>query len=1014
MAKPDLTSPFPGLRPFLPHEANLFFGRERQREELLRILRRNRLVAVVGTSGSGKSSLVRAGLVPRLLQGFRGRGGSQWQVATMRPGNNPIGRLAEVLTGTADDADSPSELETTISETTLRRSALGLVEVAHQLRLAGNLLLVVDQFEEIFRIGRGDRQRSLEDERAAFVRLLLEAVRQREQPIHVVLTMRSDYLGDCARFLGLPESINRGQYLVPRLDRDARRETIVGPVRLRGAEIAPRLVHRLLNDAGENPDQLPISQHALMRTWEQWLAASGGEGPIDLEHYEAIGTMAEALERHAEECLAELSGKRQLRIAELMLKRLTEKGADNREIRRPTTAADICQVAEASIEEVTAVADVFRHAGRSFLVPGSEKPIVAGTLLDISHESLIRGWRRLRGWVEEEATSAEQYLRLAKRMEDMRLGLDTYLKDPALRLALEWREQHRPNAAWAQRYHPNFDEALEFLTKSAARDQQERQEKAAARRRELEQARALAAEQQRRLETQARAARRLIFLAVILAVFMAAALVAAWLAVRQSRRADAEARLATSYGLVAAAEGETDPLRRVLLALHASAVTHEAEGTVTAEAWDLLNRSVQEAGPSRQAGTGSGPVAALALAPGTPELVAAAGRDGGVELFDPRSQKIVGSLEPGAGGVFDVAFDAAGSRLLIGGRDGTIQAWATGGERILSRPAHQGATSVVATGPGSTAASGGWDGQVALWDLDSGERVASLADQGEDAAHLEAVMALAFGPEGSLLASGGRDRMARVWDLRLGRSTHELEHPEAVTAVIFANEGGSLITGCTDGAIRVWDLASNREPRHFGEGGGPILEAVFDPVNGVVFSAGWDPRIRSWDLATGQALVRLAIHSDRVAGLALSDDGRRLYSGGDDRRLVAWNIGRQDTYPESAWSTTWKHTSDDSLYAGIEAGGREIHVENRSGERLLTFTVGNDTVVAIAFSADESRLAARTLGSGLREFYLEVDPLAERATELLGDLRLTERDCDLHFPNKPCPDLPRLTSEVTQ
>jgi hypothetical protein len=155
-----------------------------------------------------------------------------------------------------------------------------------QQRLAAdeNLLLVVDQFEELFRF----QSMSGGEEAAAFVNLLLEAARSRTASIYVVLTMRSDFLGDCAQFRDLPEAINDGQYLIPRMSRSQRRQAIVGPVAVgaaaRGQPVAmtPRLVQCLLNDVGDNPDQLPVLQHALMRTWDTWAAAqANGVGPPD-------------------------------------------------------------------------------------------------------------------------------------------------------------------------------------------------------------------------------------------------------------------------------------------------------------------------------------------------------------------------------------------------------------------------------------------------------------------------------------------------------------------------------------------------------------------------------------------------------------------------------------------------------------------------------------------------------------------------------------------------------------
>ena len=200
--------------------------------------------------------------------------------------------------------------------------------------------MLVDQFEELFRfrrVGRAGSGDGVEDEAEAFVHLLLEAAGQDELPIYVLLTMRSDFLGDCVQFPGLPEAINRGQYLIPRLDRRQRRAVIEGPVRVGGAEIDPPLLQRLLNDVGDDPDQLPILQHALMRTVDLWLERTGGEAePIGLTDYLAAGTMGEALARHAEEAWRELD-LRGRRVGEALFKCLTERTVDGQGIRRPTS-----------------------------------------------------------------------------------------------------------------------------------------------------------------------------------------------------------------------------------------------------------------------------------------------------------------------------------------------------------------------------------------------------------------------------------------------------------------------------------------------------------------------------------------------------------------------------------------------------------------------------------------------------------------------------------------------------
>ena len=513
------TNPFPGLRPFREEEEYLFFGRESQVDAMVNKLAATHFLAVVGTSGSGKSSLVNCGLRPALHRGFLARAGTAWRMAQFRPGSDPLRAMARAL---AQDGvlfrgyEAGSVTLAEMIETTLRMSKLGLIDIYEQARLSAevNLLVVVDQFEELFRyrqLGAATpgHVSGLSEDAIAFVNLLLEVREQATCPISVVLTMRSDFLGDCAQFPGLAEAINAGQYLVPRLTRDERRAAISGPMGVGGAEIAPVLLTRLVNDVGDNPDQLSILQHALNRTWAHWQHESGGTGPLDLTHYDAIGTMARALDEHAEQAYAELGTVRQQQICEKLLKALTDKATDPRGVRRPTTLGTLCALTEASEAEVTEVIDVFREPSRSFVMPPAGEALEAETVIDISHESLMRVWERLQAWVEEEAASARMYRRLAETAELHNAGQENLWRDPDLQLALDWRDKEKPIPAWAARYHEGFEHAIGFLEASVAlRDAEARetaarlQEKEDQRQRALEQAQALAEEQKRRADAE--------------------------------------------------------------------------------------------------------------------------------------------------------------------------------------------------------------------------------------------------------------------------------------------------------------------------------------------------------------------------------------------------------------------------------------------------------------------------------------------------------------------------------
>ena len=471
MNAPVIQNPFVGLRPYEASESLLFFGRQQQVAEILRRLHQMRFVGIVGSSGCGKSSLVRAGLIPVLRAGFLVEERDVWLVATMKPGNAPLtGLAASVLASAGARAEPSDEGVPPLVAAIRERGVEAILAVAANAcrERDANLLLLVDQFEEVFRFGRADAGGGASEEFADFVSIILDLAAQREVPIYVVMTMRSDFLGDCDRFAGLPEALNRGQYLVPRLTREQRREAIEGPIRLYGRQIAARLTDRLLNETIDTRDDLPILQHALMRTWDAWQRES--RGPIDVEHYEAIGTVGAALSRDADAALESMS-ERELLLTKRIFQALSTLDSANRGIRRPATLNDIVARCGADPVEIWSIIDRFRRDGRSFLVVSTED-VAANPMIDISHESLIRQWKRLGTWVEEEAESVRVYRRLAETARLHRAGKARLYSDPDLQVALDWQAKEAPTAAWARDAGGDFDPAMAFLRASKqARDE---------------------------------------------------------------------------------------------------------------------------------------------------------------------------------------------------------------------------------------------------------------------------------------------------------------------------------------------------------------------------------------------------------------------------------------------------------------------------------------------------------------------------------------------------------------
>jgi energy-coupling factor transporter ATP-binding protein EcfA2 len=351
MSQIGIASPYPGLRPFAEEESEIFYGREEQVDSLLKKMEHSRFLMITGASGCGKSSLSAAGLIPALKLGFLESAGEVWKIAKMRPGDRPIWNLAQALIRDAEIwGEHKSDNDIALLNAELKRGPLGLVEILKQNPLPekANLLVLADQFEEIFRYRKENA-----DAAEAFTDLLLETAKHRELPVYVLLTMRSDFLGDCSLFSGLPEAMNDNQFLTPRMTRDQRRAAIVGPAELFEGSVQPELVNRLLNDSGADPDQLPVLQHCLMRMWTKMppnlLLEEKGGVFLTLEAYESVGTLEHALSDHADEVFNSLSDP-QKAIAEVLFRCLSERSADKRDTRRPVKLGEAAQVAGVSPE----------------------------------------------------------------------------------------------------------------------------------------------------------------------------------------------------------------------------------------------------------------------------------------------------------------------------------------------------------------------------------------------------------------------------------------------------------------------------------------------------------------------------------------------------------------------------------------------------------------------------------------------------------------------------------------
>lgn len=904
----DAPCPYRGLEAFDEAHAEYFFGREADIQRLLEQLREGRFLAVLGSSGVGKSSLVRAGLLPALRVG-RLPGSETWPRIIITPGARPLVELAACLARFGDSARGSMQRTLEGLESDSRT-----LDLAAALALSGGpadakLVLVVDQFEECFTLCHDAH------ERGRFVAQLLHASRAPGGRCVVILTMRADFYPHCAALPELAQQVARHQYLVSPLSVDGLRAAVVEPAWRAGLEFEQGLVETILDDVEHQPGALPLLEHALLQLWEQRAGSM-----LTLEAYRRIGGVSGALARRADAIYQGFSP-RQRDTARRVLLRLTQPG-DGTEDTRRRAALEELQPAQADDTDLTTVIQSL-VAARLLTISGGS---TGERTVDVAHEALIRGWPRLRGWIEEDRAGLREHRRITEAaLEWQRLDRDesALFRGARLATALEWRARYHAELNDLERAFLDASAGLAarerraarrrqrlivaglsvalaviagaavvaFFQRDAARDAAARAEREADQR-ATAQAEAIAG------RNEAEAARSLAFSRELAASSLATI--------------DSDAQLSLLLAIEAMRVQPTDQavetLRRVLLetpvhvllapdAILSPGAGLSPDGAIVATGdssgnvllWDARSGQLVATMPGHEVGV---PVFAFSQ---DGRLLATGDREAIIRIWDLESRQTVWVLRGHEGQIRGLRFNRAGSRLLSWGSDGHPRVWdMTTGERVSVLGDGGSETTIVAfTADERLVVIKNDAGLPASWDPESGEKVADFADA--DASIYSAVAL----PNSDLMLCAGFYVTMRIWDAATGRLMQTISDdstPYAEYAEITADGSRVVLVG-VGGYAGVWDTATWTEVHRLVGHRAVVIKAYVSPDGRYAATTSFEGAVRVWDIATGEPIALLRGHQEAVTTVLFSPADPLIVTAASDNQVLVYSYAALGASP---------------------------------------------------------------------------------------------------------------------
>jgi len=913
------SNPYKGLRAFQQSDAEDFFGREALVAHLLARLdpelAYHSFLAVVGPSGSGKSSVVKAGLLPAIRSGHLGDE-NDWYIAEMVPGTHPMEEVEAALLAVASSS-LPGLLQQ------LKEDERGLVRAVKRLlpTQEGRVLLFIDQFEEVFTLVDS------EQERKHFLNSLLAAVSDARSRLTVVITLRADFYDRPLNYGPFGELIRQRTELVLPLNEDELEAAISGPAKRVGVVLESGLVSAIVNDVDQQPGALPLLQYALTELFER------REGrAMTLAAYEDIGGTAGALARRAEEVYESLKPEEQALARQVFL-RLVTLGDGTEDTRRRVLQAELLSLRPEGPQREM-ISNILERYGKYRLLTFDRDLHTRSSTIEVAHEALIRQWERLRGWLDDNREALRLHRRLSASSHDwLNSGKDASFLASGVRL------QQLEELAAEGAIDLNASERDFVQASIAHRDAQQAAERARQ-------------EREARLERQSRNRLRLLAGAMSIAALVGAILAA--IAINESQRAVAAQRIAednaaTASGLALAANARNalsgnDPQLALALAIAA-----EEKAGDSPEVLRVLANTTFAEGPRYRLNGHEGSVLNVAFSADGQYGVSGA-LDGSIAIWDLRSGKSIRRITTNEGLYpLDVAFHPQDNRVAAALNDGSVRLYdfETGAELAVWQSGALENYSLAFSPDGSSLIVGGADHIVRRWDVAIGELVQTYEG------HTGVILRVAYTHDGTRFVSAtgdetmadtgadAQDRSLRVWDVETGDTLHVIEPRSGfVRALAISPDDRLIAAGVWDsadsGTARLYDLETGEEIRRFFAHSTSQTDFAFSPDGRLLATTAWDRTLKLWDLQRGVELLSFTGFEDRLLSIDFSPTGGELLIG-------MGNYGDNEVVPER------ERAIDTSVWVWDILRGDQVYAYQEHGEWLWAVALDpTDTLAAVA------------------------------------------------------------------